>query len=132
MPSPPSPTFALGPVSGHWYGLLVAIGGVLFTLLTAWLWRRRGGRFETAVWLCLAALPAAVVGGRLYHLATGGFSTPGERSVAVWEGGLGIFGAVLAGGLTLAALARLRGLPVLSLLDCATPGLALAQAVGRV
>src|SRR5262249_24064246 len=131
MPSPPSETFALGPLHGHWYGLLVAIGGVVFALVTAWLLRRRGGSFHEAFWLCVAALPAAVVGGRLYHLATGGWSTPGEHSIAVWEGGLGNFGAVLGGGIALAVLARLRGLDALRLLDCATPGLALAQAIGR-
>jgi prolipoprotein diacylglyceryl transferase len=132
MPSPPSETFALGPLSGHWYGLLVAVGGVVFALLTAWLWQRRGGSFQEAFWLCLASMPFAVVGGRLYHLATGGWSTPGERSVAVWEGGLGIFGAVAAGGLALALLGRWRGLDPWRLLDCAVPGLALAQGIGRL
>ncbi len=131
MPSPPSSTFTIGPVSGHWYGLLIGIAALLFTVVTALCWRRRGGDWERAVWLCLAALPAALIGARLYHLATGGSFGP-EQGVAVWAGGLGIYGAVAGGAVVLAGGAWLLGLDPLRFLDCATPGLALAQAVGRL
>jgi prolipoprotein diacylglyceryl transferase len=131
VPSPPSSTFSLGPVSGHWYGLLIGVAALLFTAVTALCWHRRGGDWERAVWLCLAALPAALLGARLYHLVTGGSFGP-EQGVAVWAGGLGLYGAVAAGALVLGGGAWLLGLDALRFLDCATPGLALAQAVGRL
>jgi prolipoprotein diacylglyceryl transferase len=131
VPSPPSPTFTLGPLSGRWYGLLVGLAAAVFVLCAAALWRRRGGRWEHGAWLALAALPAALAGARLYHLATGGGES-GADEAAVWEGGLGIFGAVAGGALALLGGARLLRLDGVRLLDCAVPGLAAGQALGRV
>jgi prolipoprotein diacylglyceryl transferase len=128
VPSPSSPDLHIGPFSGHWYGLLVSLGAVLFVLLAALLVRRRGGDAESAFWVCVAALPAALLGGRLWHLATDG----SRDAAAFWHGGLSIFGAVAFGGAVLVGGARLRRLDPWLLLDCAVPGLALAQAVGRV
>jgi prolipoprotein diacylglyceryl transferase len=122
----------LGPFSGHWYGLLVALGAVVFCVLTALIAERRTGRGYEVFWICLAALPGALAGGRIYHLVTGGSGSPGEGAFDVGGGGLGIFGAALGGALVLYAGARLRGLDWLRMLDVATPGLALAQAIGRV
>ncbi|HEY1480594.1 MAG TPA: prolipoprotein diacylglyceryl transferase [Gaiellales bacterium] len=132
MPSPGSSELRLGPFSGHWYGLLVALGGVLFCVVTALIAERRDGRGYDVFWLCLAALPGALIGARVYHLVTGGSGSPGEQALDVGGGGLGIFGAALGGALVLAVGARLRGLDWLRVLDYATPGLALAQAIGRV
>jgi prolipoprotein diacylglyceryl transferase len=134
VPSPGSPTLTIGPFSGHWYGLLLALGGVVFCVLTALLARRR---IETAhgydvYWICLLALPAALAGGRLYHLVTGGSGPSNEHALNVGGGGLGIFGAVLGGAIVIVVGARLRGIDPLRLLDVATPGLLVAQALGRI
>ena len=130
MPSPGSAELRLGPFSGHWYGLLVSLGAIVFCVVTALVARRRGEPAYDVFWICLAALPCALVGGRLYHLATGG--SGGQAESIVGGGGLGIFGAALGGGLALAIGARLRGLDWLRLLDFGTPGLALGQAIGRL
>jgi prolipoprotein diacylglyceryl transferase len=132
MPSPGSPELRLGPLHGHWYGLLVALGAVVFACVTAWLAARRGGDAERTLLLCLAALPAALVGARIYHLVTGGSGPTNESPWAISQGGLGIFGAVAGGGLVLAVGAPWAGLARLRLLDLATPGLSAGQAIGRV
>ena len=132
MPSPGSPELRLGPFSGHWYGLLVALGAIVFCGATALLARRRGEDGYDVFWICLVSLPVALLGARLYHLATGGSGSSGEGVLGVGGGGLGIFGAALGGALALALGARLRGIDGLRLLDLATPGLALGQAIGRL
>jgi prolipoprotein diacylglyceryl transferase len=132
VPSPGSAELRLGPFSGHWYGLLVALGAVVFCVVTALVARRRGEPGYDVFWICLVALPCALIGARLYHLATGGSGATGEGVLGVGGGGLGIFGAALGGALALAIGARVRGVDWLRLLDLATPGLALGQAVGRL
>ncbi len=132
MPSPGSPELRLGPFSGHWYGLLVALGAVVFCVTSALVARRRGEDPWDVLWLCLAALPCALIGGRLYHLVTGGSGAPSEGAFDVGGGGLGIFGAALGGGLALDVGARIRRLDPVRILDFATPGLALGQAIGRL
>jgi prolipoprotein diacylglyceryl transferase len=132
VPSPGSAELRLGPFSGHWYGLLVALGAVVFCVVTALVSRRRQGTGYDVFYVCLAALPCALVGARLYHLATGGSGGQGEGALAIGGGGLGIFGAAFGGALALAVGARLRGLSALRLLDSATPGLALGQSIGRI
>jgi prolipoprotein diacylglyceryl transferase len=130
VPSPGSSVLRLGPFTGHWYGLLVALGAVVFCVVTALIAERRAGRGLDVFWICLAALPVALAGGRIYHLATGG---SGSSSEGVFGGGgLGIFGAALGGALVLVIGARIRGLDPLRVLDFATPGLALGQAIGRL
>jgi prolipoprotein diacylglyceryl transferase len=130
VPSPGSPTLQLGPFSGHWYGLLVALGAVVFCVVTALIAERRIGRGYDVFWLCLASLPAALAGGRVYHLVTGGSGSSSEG--ALGGGGLGIYGAALGGALVLVVGARIRRLDRLRVLDFATPGLALGQAIGRL
>ena len=123
MPSPGSPELRLGPFSGHWYGLLVALGAVVFCVTSALVARERGEDPWDVLWLCLAALPCALIGGRLYHLVTGGSGAPSEGAFDVGGGGLGIFGAALGGGLALYVGARIRRLDPVRILDFATPGL---------
>jgi prolipoprotein diacylglyceryl transferase len=132
VPSPGSAVLRIGPFSGHWYGLLVSLGVVVFCVVTALIAERRIGRGFDVFWLCLAAVPAALVGARLYHLVTGGSGASNESALNVGGGGLGIFGAALGGALVLAVGARLRGLDWLRVLDVATPGLALGQSIGRL
>jgi prolipoprotein diacylglyceryl transferase len=132
VPSPGSSELRLGPFSGHWYGLLITLGAILFCVVTALVARRRGEPAYDVWWICFAALPCALAGARIYHLVTGGSGGQGEGVLAIGGGGLGIFGAALGGGLALIVGARLRGLSALRLLDFATPGLALGQAVGRL
>jgi prolipoprotein diacylglyceryl transferase len=86
-----------------------------------------------AVW----AVPFGLVGGRLYHLATDWrtYFGPGGDPVAalyVWNGGLGIWGAVALGAVGAWIACRRRGVPLTAFADAAAPGIVLAQAVGRL
>lgn len=80
------------------------------------------------------AVPAGVIGARLYHVITDWelFSDDPTRIVKIWQGGLGIPGGLLAGVGVGVWRARARGLQIAPLLDCAAPALALAQAIGRL
>jgi prolipoprotein diacylglyceryl transferase len=134
IPSPSDPfLFHLGPLAPRWYGILLATGiliGILVTRRQLAL-RERDPAIagEIAVW----AVPFGVVGARLYHVVTdwSAFSGHLEKIPLIQQGALGIYGAILGGALGAALGARRAGVPLLVILDCAAPGTALAQALGR-
>lgn len=87
---------------------------------------------DIAVW----AVPFGLVGGRLYHVITDYelYFSAGRDWVdafKVWEGGLGIWGAIALGALGAWIGARRRGIPMPAYADAVAPGIALAQAIGR-
>jgi prolipoprotein diacylglyceryl transferase len=134
IPSPSARWFDVGPLHVHYYALLILLGVVAAIWLTYRRWTARGGDpdlvFEVALWSVIAGL----IGGRLYFDVT----TPGQMGhqwyapVAVWQGGLGIPGAVLFGALVGAFIVRRRGASVSKFLDAAAPGLPLASGIGRL
>jgi prolipoprotein diacylglyceryl transferase len=134
IPSPSDPfVFHLGSLAPRWYGLLLAAGILLAILLTRRQLALRGHdpavAGEVAVW----AVPFGVIGARLYHVVTdwSAFSGHLEKIPLIQQGGLGIYGAILGGAAGAAIGARRAGVPLLVILDCAAPGTALAQALGR-
>jgi prolipoprotein diacylglyceryl transferase len=96
-------------------------------------WVARGGDPGDITALAMWAVPAGVVGARIYHVITDPQLFRGRwlHVFAVWEGGLGIPGGIAAGVIVGAFVAHHRGLPIPPLLDTVAPALALAQAIGR-
>jgi prolipoprotein diacylglyceryl transferase len=134
IPSPSTNVVHVGPFVVHVYGLLYVLAVVAAVAITRRRWAARGGSRELVYDVALWAVPAGIVGGRLYFLAT----TPGDAfehwwgPLAVWEGGLGIWGGIAAG--TIVGLWRVRraGASLANFLDAAAPALLVAQAIGRV
>jgi prolipoprotein diacylglyceryl transferase len=134
IPSPSESGVRLGPLFVHAYGLMYVIGVLAAVALTRALWTRRGGDRDVVADVALWGFPAGLIGGRLYFLATSWNEVPAHwwGPLAIWKGGLGIWGGIALG--TLAGIWRLRraGVDVASFMDCAAPGLLVAQAIGRV
>lgn len=134
IPSPPENAIHIGPLQLRAYGLMIAAG----VLVALWIAKRRWaavGRDPAdvsaiAVW----AVPAGLVGARLYHVATDFSRFRGRwwHVPAIWEGGLGIPGGIAAGVLAGVILARRRQLPVAQLLDAVAPAIPVGQAIGRL
>jgi prolipoprotein diacylglyceryl transferase len=134
IPSPGDPFLVhTGTFSIRWYGLLLASG----VLLAGWIarreFRRRGLDPELTYSIAMWAVPLGLVGARLYHVVTdwGAFSNNLSAIPEIWNGGLGIWGAVLGGMLGTWIGCRRVGLPFWEVADCIAPGLVLAQALGR-
>jgi len=135
IPSPSSGSINIGPLSIHAYGLMIALG----VIAAVWLAGRRleqagAGRKEDIQAIAIGAVIAGVIGSRLYYVVTDK-SEPWRdpiRALQIWNGGLGIPGALLFGIPTGMWLAKRRGLSVLAVADAAAPALPLAQAIGRL
>jgi prolipoprotein diacylglyceryl transferase len=134
IPSPPYNGVSLGPFELHFYGLLIAAGVLVAGWLAQRRWARLGGLPGTMLPIALWAVVAGLVGARLYSVATSWQQDTGgdpARILAVWEGGLGIWGGVAGGVLGGWLKARRMHIPLPPLLDVAAPALPLAQAIGR-
>jgi prolipoprotein diacylglyceryl transferase len=134
IPSPPVNGFHIGPLFVHFYGLMYVIGITLAILITQRRIRSAGGDASVVGDIALWAVPAGIIGGRIYFDIT----TPSQIPhvwygvLAVWTGGLGIWGGIAAGALVGVWRVKRRGLPVAQFADAVAPALLVAQAVGRV
>ncbi|MCG5471000.1 prolipoprotein diacylglyceryl transferase [Micromonospora sp. LAH09] len=137
LPSPSTAVWQLGPVPIRAYALCIIAGIVLACWVTERRLRQRGvapgAVLDIAVW----AVPAGIIGARIYHVITSPekyFGAGGDpmKAFAIWEGGLGIWGAVAGGALGAFIAARQLGIPFGVVADALAPGLPLAQAVGRL
>jgi len=134
IPSPSSGVLTIGPLELRAYGLMIALGVVA----GVWLLGRRLesagiGTRDDAASIALWAVPAGIVGARLYHVATDWerFSDDPADIVKIWQGGLGIPGGMALGIIVGVWAAHRRHLPLGPTLTAVAPCLPLAQAIGR-
>ncbi|MFI1567390.1 prolipoprotein diacylglyceryl transferase [Streptomyces sp. NPDC020490] len=136
IPSPSRGVLHLGPIPLRAYAFCIIIGVFVAVWLGNKRWIARGGRTGTVADIAVWAVPFGLVGGRLYHVITDYelYFSDGRDWVdafKVWEGGLGIWGAIALGALGAWIGARRRGVPMPAYADAVAPGIALAQAIGR-
>jgi prolipoprotein diacylglyceryl transferase len=134
LPSPSANGFHVGPLFVHAYGLAYVVALAAAVAISTRRWRREGGEPTLVHAVALWAFPAGLIGGRLYFLATSWDQVPRHwwGPVAIWDGGLGIWGGVAAGALVGVWRLRRSGVDVGRFADAAAPGLLVAQAIGRV
>jgi prolipoprotein diacylglyceryl transferase len=133
IPSPSSNR--LGPL--HMYGLMIALGVIAAVEMARLRWRDRGGNPDDVYAVAFWAVPAGLIGARLYHVLTdwnrlysGGRWWP--EAFKVWNGGLGIPGGAALGIAVGVWVAYRRGWRIGVGLDVVIPAIPLAQAIGRV
>jgi prolipoprotein diacylglyceryl transferase len=134
IPSPSDNAIKIGGLELRAYGLSIALGVIAAVWIARRRWAARGGDPDDISRLALWAVLAGLIGARLYHVLTDLDRFEGRwlHVFAVWEGGLGIPGGLIAGVGTGAYIAHRRGLPVAQLLDVVAPALPVAQAIGRL
>ncbi|OBJ15409.1 prolipoprotein diacylglyceryl transferase [Mycobacterium colombiense] len=138
FPSPPQGVWHLGPVPIRAYALFIIAGIVAALLIGDRRWEARGGERGVIYDIALWTVPFGLIGGRLYHLATDWrtYWGPGGAglgaAVRIWDGGLGIWGAVALGGVGAWIGCRRHGIPLPAFADALAPGIILAQAIGRL
>ncbi|MEV6773043.1 prolipoprotein diacylglyceryl transferase [Nocardia sp. NPDC051030] len=137
IPSPSRGVWDLGPFPLRAYALCIIIGIVVAIWLGEKRWQQRGGQAGNVLDVAMFAVPFGLVGGRLYHVATDYQKYFGEGghpldALKIWQGGLGIWGAVLLGGIGAWIGCRVYRIPLPAFGDAIAPGILLAQAIGRL
>ncbi|MDQ0814002.1 prolipoprotein diacylglyceryl transferase [Streptomyces sp. B3I7] len=136
IPSPSRGVLHLGPIPLRGYAFCIIIGVFVAVWLGNKRWIARGGRTGTVADIAVWAVPFGLVGGRLYHVITDYelYFSAGRDWVGafkIWEGGLGIWGAIALGAVGAWIGCRRRGIPLPAYADTIAPGIAVAQALGR-
>ncbi|WP_431957930.1 prolipoprotein diacylglyceryl transferase [Nocardia lijiangensis] len=137
IPSPPQGVWQLGPIPLRAYALCIILGIVVAIWWGERRWQARGGQSGTVLDVAMFAVPFGLIGGRLYHVATdwkkyfGAGANPIE-ALYIWQGGLGIWGAVLLGGVGAWIGCRVYRVPLPAFGDAIAPPILLAQAIGRL
>ena len=134
VPVPGSPiAFSIGSWSVRWYSLLVSVALAIALLLASRELRRRSLDDTFILDAMLWALPAGIIGARLYYVFFHWdiYRQIPHKIVAIWEGGIAIHGALFAAIPVAWIYARRRKILFLPYLDVALPCFALAQAIGR-
>ncbi|HSN11347.1 MAG TPA: prolipoprotein diacylglyceryl transferase [Propionibacteriaceae bacterium] len=137
IPSPPVGVWYLGPLPIRAYALAIITGIVVAWWITGRRWRARGGTQETLDGILVWTVLAGIIGARIYHVATDPelYFGPGRtwyRMFFIWEGGLGIWGAVAVGAVVAWWRCRVAHVSFAALADVIAPGLLVAQAIGRI
>jgi prolipoprotein diacylglyceryl transferase len=134
IPSPSSNSFDLGPLTFRYYGLMIALGVLAAVEIGRARWVARGGHADDVIEIAKWAVPAGLIGSRIYHVITDWRRYQGRwlDGFKIWEGGLGIPGGLLLGVAVGVWVARSRGWSVTGLVDAIIPGIPVAQAIGRL
>jgi prolipoprotein diacylglyceryl transferase len=137
IPSPPQGVWHLGPFPLRAYALAILLGIVAAVILTRRRWVERGGVADDVLEIVFWAVPFGIVGGRIYHVVSSpdAYFGPGGhpwKAFAIWEGGLGIWGAIALGGVGAWIGCRRQGVRMPAFADAVAPGLLVAQAIGRL
>ncbi len=139
LPSPPRGVWDIGPFPLRAYALCIIVGIIVAVWWGNRRWMARGGQDGEVLDVAIWAVPFGLVGGRLYHVITDWKTYFGADAlkepidaVKIWDGGLGIWGAVALGAVGAWIGARRRGIRLPAFGDAIAPPILLAQAIGRV
>lgn len=122
----------------YWYGIILALGFLAGLILCMKQAKRYGLTEDHVLDFVLWAVPCCILGSRIYYVlfyldlyrdAEGGLDW--GRIVAIWDGGIAIYGTVIAGALTVFFFTRLKKLKFGAMTDLAVMGLLLGQIIGR-
>jgi prolipoprotein diacylglyceryl transferase len=134
IPSPPSNGIHIGSLFIHYYGLMYVVGITLAVIITRHRWRAMGGNPDLVGDVAIWAVPAGLIGARIYFDIT----TPNDIPphwwgvFAIWSGGLGIWGGIAGGAAAGVWRVRRAGASAGQFANAIAPALLVAQAVGRV
>lgn len=134
LPSPSTGVLEIGPFPLRAYAVCIIIGVVVAVAMGERRWVARGGQRGTVADVATVAVPAGIVGARIYHVVTSpaAYLERPVEALFIWQGGLGIWGAVIGGALGAYVVCRRRGLAFRAFGDTVAPGIVVAQAIGRL
>jgi prolipoprotein diacylglyceryl transferase len=136
IPSPPTGVYHLGPFTIHMYGLMLLLAIAAAIWLTGRRWVSWGGDWDLVYRVAIWGVIFGIIGARIYHLITSWNQDAAIHAhwwgpFAVWEGGLGIWGAIPFGVAAGAWVVKRSGNSIRLFMDAVAPGLLLAQGIGR-
>ncbi len=124
-------TFNLFGLEIHYYGLLIGLGFLVGFLVLTYLFKKKGFDKEMPYTLLLMVFPAAIIGARLYYVIFSGRSWTFLEIFEIWNGGLAIYGGIIASAIVIGVYCYNKKVNVLTLFDVIVPCLIIGQTFGR-
>lgn len=127
-----SVAFSVGKFEIAYYGLIITFGIVLAALYVIWRAKHQSINSDTILDMALVVVPSGVIGARLYYVLTSldQFHSLGEV-FNIRQGGLAIYGGILAGAIAVLVMARIKKINFFLLADMITPAVLIGQILGR-
>ena len=137
IPSPSTNTWYIGAFPLRAYALCIITGIIVALIIATRRWQARGGTADSMELMVVVGVPFGIVGARLYHVMTDYqlYFGPGRQpldALKIWQGGLGVWGAIAFGVLGGYLVARRRKIAFPAVLDAIAPAILVAQAIGRL
>ena len=121
-----------GGISVRWYGLIITCGIVLAFIYSAYRAKQEGILFDDLLDIGIFTVIFAVIGARAYYVLTSLDRYDSfYEAIAIWEGGIAIYGAIIAGALTIWLCCRKKKIPPLKMMDAVAPAVMIGQILGR-
>ena len=122
----------IGPFSVAWYGLIIVIGMMFAVSYITWRAKRQNISPDSILDISIVTIISGVIGARLYYVLTSLDKYDSFFDVfKIWEGGLGIYGGIIAGVLAVYLMCRVKKLNFFQLADFIAPAVLAAQSIGR-
>lgn len=117
----------------YWYGIIIGMGMAIAVGIAFFEFKKRGYKSEDLIDFVLFAIPLGILGARMYYVVFEWdyYSKNLDQIFAIWEGGLAIYGGVIAGAIIAIIFSKIKKIPFLWFADVATIGLFIAQSMGR-
>ena len=124
--------FSLGGLTVQWYGIIIVLGMILACTYAFYRMKSLGLVLDNMLDIAIVCIPSGIVGARLYYVLTSldSYHSFGE-AIAIWNGGLAIYGGVIGGFLGVLAVCKWKKYSLLGVLDCICPGVMIGQLIGR-
>ena len=115
----------------YWYGVIIACGFLLAVAYGYHRCREFGITQDDLTDALLFAVPLAIVGARIYYVVFFGHYDNFWDMCKIWEGGLAIYGGVIAAVITVFAVCRVKKISARALLDTVAFGFLIGQSIVR-
>lgn len=127
-----SAAFSIGSLEVAWYAIIITFGMIIAVAYLLFRAKQIGIDSDTVIDYALFTIPIGIIGARLYYVIGDIDSFHSFRDVInIRSGGLAIYGGIIAGAITVYVISRIKKISFLAFADCCTPGIILAQAIGR-
>ena len=116
----------------RWYGILIVTGIILAFLYACYRAKQEGISFDHMLDITLFTVIFAVIGARAYYVLTSLDQYDSFlEMIAIWNGGLAIYGGIIAGAITIFVVCKIKKLSVLKMLDAAGPAVMIGREYRR-
>ena len=124
--------FSIGNISVRWYGIIITLGIILAFLYCAYRTKQENIIFDDLIDIAIFTIIFAVIGARTYYVLTSLDKYDSfYEMIAIWEGGIAIYGAIIAGAITVFCVCKYKKINCLKMMDAAAPSVMIGQILGR-